>query len=211
MNPPGRFKQWRRPRNEWPTPLARGNLDFVQRGEAAVRLDSVQAVAPVAPLDVRAEVLLDRLYRSHAPGAVRFALMLTGDRALAEDLVQEAFIRVASKLESLRDPAAFHAYLTRAVANLAKSHFRRQQVAKKHVRAVDASALISDPVDVVVNDALLIALRRLPMQQRAAVVLRYYNDLPQEEIARVLDCPIGTVKSQLSRGLARLRKEWRDA
>jgi RNA polymerase sigma-70 factor (sigma-E family) len=162
-------------------------------------------------LDVRADVLLDRLYREHAAGALRFALMLTGDGALSEDLVQEAFIRVAAKLDALRDPSAFNAYLTRAVANLAKSHFRRQEVAKRHARAIDPRSLVVAPVDVAMNDALLFALRELPIQQRAALVLRYYNDMSQEDIARVLDIPIGTVKSQISRGLARLRKECGDA
>ena len=57
------------------------------------------------------------------------------------------------------------------------------------------------------DDSLLVALRRLPIHQRAAIVLRYYHDLSQEEIAHVLDCPVGTVKSQLSRGLARLRRD----
>ena len=188
-----------------------GSNGEVQLDGAPGRLDPVQAVVPLAPLDVRAEVLLDGLYRAHAPGALRFAVMLTGDRSLAEDLVQEAFVRVAAKLDALRDPSAFGAYLTRAVANLAKSHFRHQQVARRHTRTVDASSLVVDPVDVATNDALLVALRRLPVQQRAALVLRYYEDLSQEEIARVLDCPIGTVKSQLSRGLARLREECRDA
>ena len=183
----------------------------MQLGGRAERLEPVAAVVPLAHLDVRAEALLDRLYREHASGALRFAIMLTGDRPLSEDLVQEAFVRVAAKLHVLRDPSAFNAYLTRAVANLAKSHFRRQEVAKRHVRAVDASSLVVEPVDVATNDALLVALRTLPMQQRAALVLRYYNDLSQEEIARVLDCPLGTVKSQLSRGLARLRKECGDA
>jgi RNA polymerase sigma-70 factor (sigma-E family) len=167
----------------------------------------VSAVAPVAPLDVRTEVLLDQLYRAHAPGALRFALMLTGNRALSEDLVQEAFVRVAAKLDVLREPSAFGAYLTRAVANLAKSHFRHQEVAKRHERAVNAASLVVAPVDIETSDLLLVALQRLPVQQRAALVLRYYNDLSQEEIARLLDCPIGTVKSALSRGLARLRKE----
>jgi len=183
----------------------------VQLAGRVKRLEHVQAVAPVAPLDVRVEALLDRLYRAHAPGALRFAFMLTGDRSLSEDLVQEAFVRVAAKLDVLRDPAAFGAYLTRAVANLAKSHFRHQEVAKRHERSVEASSLVVEPVDIVTNDSLLTALRALPMQQRAALVLRYYNDLSQEEIARVLDVPLGTVKSQLSRGLARLRKECRDA
>jgi RNA polymerase sigma-70 factor (sigma-E family) len=167
-------------------------------------------MAAVVPLDVRAEQLLDGLYRTHAPGALRFALMLTGDRALSEDLVQEAFIRVAAKLHSLRDPTAFGAYLTRAVANLAKSHFRHQNVAARHERAVDERTLISDAVDITMSDVMLVALRRLPMQQRAVVVLRYYNQLTLEEIAELLDCPVGTVKSQLSRGLARMRRDWRD-
>jgi RNA polymerase sigma-70 factor (sigma-E family) len=171
---------------------------------------TVQAVVPVPALDVGEESNLDALYRAHAPGALRFALMLTGDRALSEDLVQEAFVRVASKLASLRDRAAFNAYLTRAVANLAKSHFRRQQVVTKHTRTIDARQLVVDPVDVVTSDALLVALRALPVQQRAALVLRYYNDFTQEEIADVLGVPLGTVKSQISRGLARLRKECHD-
>jgi RNA polymerase sigma-70 factor (sigma-E family) len=171
----------------------------------------VQAVVPLAPLDVRAEVLLDQLYRAHAASARRFALMLTGDRPLSEDLVQEAFVRVAAKLDGLRDRDKFGAYLTRAVANLAKSHFRRQEVAKRHSRTVDAATLVVDPVDVATNDALLVALRRLPVQQRAALILRYYDDLSHDEIARLLDCPVGTVKSQLSRGLARLRRECGDA
>ncbi len=104
----------------------------------ARRLELVQAVVPPARLDVRADALLDRLYREHAAGALRFAVMLTGDRSLSEDLVQEAFVRVAAKLDALRDPDAFNSYLTRAVANLAKSYFRRQEVAKRHVRSIDA-------------------------------------------------------------------------
>lgn len=170
----------------------------------------MQAVVPVAALDIRGESDLDALYRAHAPGALRFALMLTGDRNLSEDLVQEAFVRVASKLSSLRDPGAFNAYLTRAVANLAKSHFRRQQVVTKHTRTIDASQLVVEPVDVVTSDAILVALRALPVQQRAVLVLRYFNDLPQDEIAEVLGIALGTVKSQISRGLARLRKECDD-
>jgi len=172
------------------------------------RLDFVQTVAPLA---VRSDVLLERLYRAHAPAALRFALMLTGERELSEDLVQEAFVRVAAKIETLRDPDAFAAYLTRAVANLAKSHFRHQQVVARHERTVDVRSLVVHPVDVVASDALLVALRRLPMRQRAAIVLRYYNDASHEDIARILDVPLGTVKSLLSRGLAKLREGIRDA
>jgi RNA polymerase sigma-70 factor (sigma-E family) len=189
---------------------ARGNVQPAGRIE---RLEFVQTVAPVPArgLDGRNEVLLDRLYRAHAPAALRFALMLTGERELSEDLVQEAFVRVAAKLDSLREPDAFGAYLTRAVANLAKSHFRHQQVVARHERSVDAGSLVVLPAEVVASDALLVALRRLPMRQRAAIVLRYYNDASHEDIARTLDIPVGTVKSLLSRGLAKLREGVRDA
>jgi RNA polymerase sigma-70 factor (sigma-E family) len=177
----------------------------VERSAAAWRLEAVQTVPPV---DVGTELTLDALYRAHAAGAVRFALMLTGDRALAEDLVQEAFVRVAAKLDSLRDPSAFKSYLTRAVANLAKSHFRHRQVEARHERTVDAKTLVIDAVDLSDDDELLMALRRLPMQQRAVLVLRYYDDCTVDDIATTLDIPPGTVKSQLSRALARLRKEY---
>ena len=180
----------------------------MQLARRVERLDLVQTVAPLA---VRNEVLLDRLYRTHAPAALRFALMLTGERELSEDLVQEAFVRVAAKLDSLREPDAFGAYLSRAVANLAKSHFRHQQVVARHERTIDVSSLVVHPVDVVASDTLLIALRRLPMRQRAAIVLRYYNDATHDDIARILDVPLGTAKSLLSRGLAKLREGVRDA
>jgi RNA polymerase sigma factor (sigma-70 family) len=177
----------------------------------AGQVERLEVVQTVAPLAVRNEVLLDRLYRTHAPAAMRFALMLTGERELSEDLVHDAFVRVAAKLDTLREPDAFGAYLARAVANLAKSHFRHQQVVARHERTVDVRALVVHPVDVVASDVLLVALRRLPIRQRAAIVLRYYNDASHEEISRILDIPLGTVKSLLSRGLAKLRDGIRDA
>src|SRR5262249_41250687 len=130
---------------------------------------------------------------------------------LSEDLVQEAFVRVAAKLDGLRDMDAFGAYLTRAVANLAKSHFRRQQVANRHSRAVDAATLVVEPVDVATNDALLVALRRLPGQRRARLTLGYSAHLPGGEVAGVLDCRVGRGKPRLSRGWAGRRREGRDA
>ena len=179
--------------------------------ELAGRVERLDLVQTVAPLAVRNEVLLDRLYRAHAPAALRFALMLTGERELSEDLVQEAFVRVAAKLDALREPDAFGAYLTRAVANLAKSHFRHQQVVARHERSVDVRSLVVHPAEVIASDALLVALRRLPMRQRAAIVLRYYNDASHDDIARILDIPLGTVKSLLSRALAKLREGVHDA
>src|SRR6188472_2170379 len=75
---------------------------------------------------------LAELYERYAPGAIRFAYLLTGDRALAEDLVQDAFVRLGGRLRHLRNPAAFESYLQRTVVNLSRSHFRHAKVERTH-------------------------------------------------------------------------------
>lgn len=147
------------------------------------------------------------LYRDETPGAVRLAYLLTGDPALAEDLAQDAFVRVASRLRRLRDPGAFRAYLRRTVVNAAHSHFRHQKVVRRHVeqegRGLDH---VTDPPDVEVRDAIWAALGELPHRQRAGIVCRYYLDLTEHETAAALGVSVGTVKSSVSRGLTRLRE-----
>src|SRR5204862_4558039 len=76
---------------------------------------------------------LAELYVRHSAEATRLAYMLTGDRALAEDLAQDAFVRLAGRLVHLRDPGAFHAYLRRTVVNLSNSHFRRRKVERAYL------------------------------------------------------------------------------
>src|SRR4026209_485500 len=76
---------------------------------------------------------LGGLYVRHASDAVRLAYLLTGDRALAEDLVQNAFVKLAGRLAHLRDPAAFEAYLQRTVVNLSRSYFRRRKVERAYL------------------------------------------------------------------------------
>src|SRR2546430_8663604 len=83
---------------------------------------------------------LGELYRDHAEPALRLAYLLTGDRGLAEDLVQEAFVRVAGRFVQLRDPDAFGAYLRRAVVNLANSHFRRRRVERTYLARAQSEA-----------------------------------------------------------------------
>src|SRR5438874_4654487 len=82
---------------------------------------------------------LGELYVRHADDAVRLAYLLTGDRAMAEDLVQDAFVRLAGRLTHLRDPGAFEAYLRRTVVNLANSHFRRRKVERAYLERTQAS------------------------------------------------------------------------
>jgi RNA polymerase sigma-70 factor (sigma-E family) len=156
---------------------------------------------------------LGELYLTHADDAVRLAYLLTGERALAEDIVQDAFVRLAGRLVHLRDPGAFEAYLRRTVVNLTNSHFRRRKVERAYLQRARGSV---DPRGAFVPDhpleereELWRALGRLPWRQRAAIVLRFYEDLSERRVAEVLRCRPGTVKSAVSRGLETLRNEIR--
>jgi RNA polymerase sigma-70 factor (sigma-E family) len=149
------------------------------------------------------------LYRAHAPAAARLAYLMTGDAARAEDLVHDAFVKVIGRFGDIRDPDAFGAYLKRTVVNLANSFFRRRRLEREHAEAEgralrDESAGGSDPVE---RDALWRALATLPSRQRAAIVLRFYEDLSEQQTADVLGVPVGTVKSMVSRGIDALRKD----
>jgi RNA polymerase sigma-70 factor (sigma-E family) len=154
---------------------------------------------------------LAELYRRHAPAAARLAYLLTGDRTLSEDLVQEAFVRLAGRFVDMRNPDAFEAYLRRTVVNLANSHFRRLRVERAYLerqRQAPSEARKAFP-DLESRDELWQALQRLSVRQRAAIVLRFYEDLSEREIAEVLGCPPGTVKSLISRGMDALRGQVR--
>jgi RNA polymerase sigma-70 factor (sigma-E family) len=149
---------------------------------------------------------LAELYRRHAPSGRRLAYLLTGDTALAEDLVQEAFARLVGRLTHLRDPGAFDAYLRRTIVNLSKNHFRRRSVERSYLakEAASVSGASLEP-DVVAREGMRQALLALPARQRAAIVLRYYEDLPDDRIAEVLRCRPGTVRSLITRGVQQLR------
>jgi RNA polymerase sigma-70 factor (sigma-E family) len=156
---------------------------------------------------------LAELYVRYADGAVRLAYLTTGDLALAEDLVQDAFVRLAGRLVHLRDPGAFEAYLRRTVVNLSRSHFRRKKVERAYLARAGSEIGVHDGGSsggsVEERDALWQALQRLSSRQRVAIVLRFYEDLPEREIAEILRCRPGTVKSLVSRGLETMRREIR--
>lgn len=161
--------------------------------------------------DARHESRLGQLYRAHGPPAVRLAYLLTGDAMLAEDLVQEAFIRLAGRLADLRNPDAFGAYLRTTLVNLARMHARRRRLEQRWLRREQAApAPEAELPDVATYEQMKQALLQLPERQRAALVLRYYEDLSERQIADILRCRPGTVKSLLHRGLAALRSEIRD-
>jgi RNA polymerase sigma-70 factor (sigma-E family) len=150
---------------------------------------------------------LTEMYVRFAPGGIRLAYLMTGDRTTAEDLVQEAFIRFVGRLQSLRDPSAFDAYLRRTVINLSKNYHRRRALERSELeRQASQRPTARSERDVTEYEAMRLALLRLPARQRAAIVLRYYEDLPEAQIADVLRCRPATVRSLVSRGLEALRQ-----
>lgn len=149
---------------------------------------------------------LAELYGRHIDDAFRLALLLTGQRALAEDLAQDAFVRVAGRELLLRHQGDFSAYLRKTVVNLANSHFRRRRVELRFLeRQAGLPSRSTDEPDVATRNALRLALLSLPKRQRTAVVLRFYEDLSESQAAELMRCRPGTVRSLASRGIATLR------
>ncbi len=160
----------------------------------------------------RTEVEPDRghmadLYERYVPAGVRLAYLLTGDREHAQDLAHDAFIRCMGRFAHLRSHDAFDVYLRRAIVNLHTSGLRRLRLEREWLRREDArvAAATSTQVDVGQATDLWEALGTLPSRQRAALVLRYYEDLSERDTAAALGCSVAAVKSLLQRGTAALR------
>jgi RNA polymerase sigma-70 factor (sigma-E family) len=137
-------------------------------------------------------------YRAEYPGMVRLAVSLTGDPDRSEDVVQDAFTRIHGRFSSLERPGG---YLRTAVVNLCRDQQRRGLLEHRQALRPPDGALSLEASEMI--DVLL----RLPFKQRAVLVLRYWGDWTEEEIAKAVGCRPGSVKSHASRGLAALRKE----
>lgn len=149
-----------------------------------------------------------RLFHAEAANLVRLARFFVDDRDAAEDLVQEAFIRLARSIHRIADPEAVTAYLRSIVLNLARDHNRRGLVSLRHRLAADPEAPGLDERFAVREDQqrVIDALRTLPTAQRNCLVLRYYLDLSNPEIARTLAVSVNTVKTHIRRGMASLER-----
>ena len=150
---------------------------------------------------------LAELYAAHAGEATRLAYLLIGDRGLAEDLVQDAFVRLAGRFLDFRDPDGFRHYLRRTVVNLANSYHRRRRVERAYLEREAVSPKHATEPDLGARDELWRRLQALNPKQRAAIVLRFYEDLSEEQTADALGVPKGTVKSLVSRGIEAMRRQ----
>ncbi|HEV8088090.1 MAG TPA: sigma-70 family RNA polymerase sigma factor [Actinomycetota bacterium] len=148
---------------------------------------------------------LASLYERHLGRMIALASLLGGDRAAAEDIAHDAFIRVAARLDILDRDVRFEAYLQRAVVNACRSRLRRLTLERRFVaRQLVATVPAPDPP---LDARVATALRELPYRQRAAVALRYLEDLSEEQTAHVLRCSPRAVNALVSRALVSLRAQ----
>lgn len=168
-----------------------------------------------------ADEALEELYAAHWRRLVRLAVLLLGDVGTAEEVVQDAFVAMHGRWGRLNDHDAALAYLRQTVVNRSRSVLRHQLVARRHLRAAAAQSPLTAPdadTRALAGDrrsAVLDALGQLPDRQREVLVLRYYLELSEAEIADALGIARGSVKSHASRGSAALRELlgnlWKDA
>jgi RNA polymerase sigma-70 factor (sigma-E family) len=158
-------------------------------------------------------VAVTDLFRDHHLELVRLALVMVGDLATAEDVVQDAFERLHRGWRRLRQPSSGLAYARSSVLNGCRSVHRRAAVARKHVPrlAEHPGARGEDPASAADDRGeLAAALRRLPRRQREVLVLRYYLDLDVAEIADTLRISPSAVRATNTRGLAALARALRE-
>lgn len=154
----------------------------------------------------KAEQRLEDLYRSHASLAARLALLLTGDEDVAQDITQQAFVRIAPRLSSLRHPDRAAGYLYRTIHNLARSHGRRLSARRKLERKLHRSQHSHQP-DLGTKDEVIKALMQISPRQRTALFLRYYLDLSEAQAAEILECSTSAMKSLTHRAADALRSQ----
>jgi RNA polymerase sigma-70 factor (sigma-E family) len=150
----------------------------------------------------------DQFVADHVDDLVRTAYLIVWDEAEAEDLVQECLLKLARRWPRVRRMEQPRAYARRVLVNLALdgARGRARRRSELELDSLPSPAAIDPLGGVDTRAELLQALGELPARQRAVLVLRYFNDLTEAQVAEVLGCPPGTVKSNASRGLARLRE-----
>jgi RNA polymerase sigma factor (sigma-70 family) len=149
---------------------------------------------------------LAELYEEHVGRATALATLLTGDEHVAEDIAHDAFLRAAGRFRHLREPEAFGAYLRKTVVNTCRARARRVRRERMflertwRVRRVEPDTSADD------RDELLPLIRSLPYRQRAALVLRYWDDMSEAQIADILRTSPRAVNALLSRAMGTLRR-----
>jgi RNA polymerase sigma-70 factor (sigma-E family) len=147
------------------------------------------------------------LYEAHYRALVRLAALLLRNVATAEEVVQDSFVAMHGKWRRLRDPDRALAYLRQSVVNRSRSALRHQQVVERHAPAPppDMPSAEHEALNGLEHARVMEAVRALPRRQREVLVLRYYADLSEAQIADAIGISRGAVKSHASRGMSALR------
>jgi RNA polymerase sigma-70 factor (sigma-E family) len=163
-----------------------------------------------------ADDALTQLYAAHWTSLVRLAWLMVHDQGRAEEIVQDVFVAAHPRMAQLREEGNALAYLRRSVVNGCRTTFRHQGVEDRYLRTESGGAEAlgrrsAESAETAVmrhdeGDSLMKAVRRLPQRQREVLVLRYYSDLSEHQIAEALDISPGAVKSHAHRALAVLRE-----
>ena len=146
------------------------------------------------------------LYAEHALGLMRLALVMTGNRQSAEDIVQDAFLGLYRCWQRLRDPGCALAYVRSAVVNGCRSELRRRNRPPRPQHDLPACSAETAAMAQEEGRVVLRAVRTLPPRQREAVVLRHYAGFSEAETAQIMQISRGAAKSSASRGIAALRR-----
>jgi RNA polymerase sigma factor (sigma-70 family) len=149
---------------------------------------------------------LAALYEEHVGRAIALAALLTGDRYVAEDIAHDAFLRVAGRFGDLRDPQAFGSYLRKTVVNMCRARVHRLERERRFLSRHPAAETIDPDTSADDRDQFWTLIEGLPYRQRAALVLRYWEDQSEQQIGELLRCSPRAVNALLSRARTALRE-----
>lgn len=174
---------------------------------ASALVPSARATQGPATPEVEADSLVATLYTEQYRSLVRLAVLLVRDVQTAEEVVQDAFVAMHTGWRRIRDTEKALAYLRQAVVNRSRSVLRHRTVVDKNVPkpAPDEPSAEQGAIALLERSAVIAALRELPDRQREAIVLRYYADLSEAQIASAMGISRGAVKSHTARGMSALR------
>jgi RNA polymerase sigma-70 factor (sigma-E family) len=192
-----------------PETCKNSRVHLVTRGSNSIVCQVMESVSAVPRNQVvsgsaqDADAMVALLFEQEGQRLVALARFFTDDRTAAEDLVQEAFIRLARNTQRIRDTGKAAAYLRSIVVNLARDHNRRGLVSLRHrpPAVLDEPSAEETASRAESRREVVAALRALPHRQRECLALRYYLELPVDEIAEVLGLSANSVKTHLKRGL----------
>ncbi|MGR8009250.1 SigE family RNA polymerase sigma factor [Streptomyces hypolithicus] len=195
-------RPYRRPRAPGGMPVIAPMPTARQSRIPSPREGTEEAVAAGTTVDHLTET-----YRAHYRSLLGLAALLLDDTASCEDVVQEAFVRVHSARNRVRDPQKTLAYLRQTVVNLSRSALRRRILGLKLLSKPmpDMASAEEGAYDQLERDALIKAMRGLQRRQREVLVLRYFADMTEAQVAETLGISLGSVKAYGSRGIAALR------